>query len=469
MSIILVRPRNVNIPTDVVSTQYPINIGYLSSWLKKNGINVKILDLEVDDISEETFIRFVRKNNPALVGFSCMSSNILAGHRLAKIIKEALPDLKIAVGGPHSTAIPKRTLEEFTFFDIVVKGEGEITTVELYNALIKKADLKEVEGLVYRNFKGDIVETSDRPLIDNLNILPFPDRDALPINLYERTHTSRAFSRLNKNIAEIMTARGCPFNCIFCASKVTFGRMVRYRSVENIIREMEECIGKYQTQHFSILDDTFTFRKDILYPVCEYLKEKKVTWDCFTRVDRINEEMVKKLVDSGCEKISFGIESGSEKILKLIGKDISISQIKEAARICRKAGLRYLEATFMLGNHPLETKDDIQATLDLIKIVNPDLMGFSLTAPFPGTELNRVMKEGGYLVKEDWNEFVLYGGTPSWKFKFTNVDELKKIQKKFTKQFYLRPGYIIRQISKIKDIREFIYWGRTAIAMLKSF
>ena len=333
MSILLIRPKNHSVPEGVVSTQYPINLGYLASWLKKNKVKVTLLDLEVEKLDDLQLLGFIENARPVLVGLSCMTATIIAGHDVAVLIKKNFPAPKIVVGGVHSTAIPERTLEEFPCFDIVVKGEGEITLLELYDAVVSGRDISKVKGLLYRNPEAGYTDTGLRPLIEDLDILPFPDRELLHMDLYKRTHTSRAFSRLSKNISEIMTARGCPYSCIFCASKVTFGTKVRYRSVKNIIGEMEECIMKYKTNHFSILDDTFTFRKDMLYPVCDYLNSKKITWDCFTRVDRLDEEMAGKMVESGCEKISFGLESGSEKILKLIKKGITIGDIKKAFSI----------------------------------------------------------------------------------------------------------------------------------------
>lgn len=469
MSVVLIRPRNESLPRGVVSTQYPINIGYLASWLKNNGVGVTMFDFEVQDIDEDKLIEAVKGISPALIGISCMTSNITAGHRVASFLKKSFPCLKIVVGGVHSTAIPKKTLEEFPSFDIVVKGEGEITLLELYKAVAYDGDLSKVKGLVYRGSGAEIIETENRELIEDLDLLPFPDRDLLKLDLYKRTHTSRAFSRLSKNISEILTARGCPYNCNFCASKVTFGRRVRYRSVENITGEMQECISRYGTNHFSILDDTFTFNKEVFYPVCDYLKTKKATWDCFTRADRVDEEMLRKAVNSGCEKISFGIESGSEKILRFIGKGITVDQAKEAFRLCKKVRLRYTEATFMLGNHPEETMDDINLTLSLIREIEPDFIAFSITCPFPGTDLNRLMKEGGYIGRENWDDFVLFGGTPSWRYAYLNVSDLKRIQTDFMRRFYTRPRYIFKELMKVKSPRELSYWANIARDMLKSF
>jgi radical SAM superfamily enzyme YgiQ (UPF0313 family) len=450
----------------LTSTQYPINLGYLAAWLQKSSIEVKLFDFEVEEFDEARFLAVIREKKPVFIGISCMTASILSGHKLAAVIKGAVKDIPVVVGGVHSTAIPQKTLTEFSSFDIVVRGEGEETILELYKALANRTPLAQVKGLVYREGTG-FVDTGIRPLIENLDRLPYPARDLVSIDHYKNTHVSRGFSRFEKNIAEIITARGCPYSCIFCASKVTFSQRVRYRSVENIIGEMEECIRKYKVNHFSMLDDTFTFKKEVLYPVCDYLHAKRVTWDCCTRADRITEDMIKKMVDSGAEKISFGMESGSERILRLIGKGVTIKQVEDAFGFCRKAGLRYVEATFMIGNHPSETMEDIQKTLDLIKRLSPDLVALSLTSPFPGTELNKIMKDQGYLQQENWNEFVLYGGTPSWRYEHLDVEVLKGIQKKFLDQYYFSLPYMIRQVGKIKNLKEFGYRLRMAFNLIK--
>lgn len=467
MSVILIRPINTSIARGLTSTQYPINLGYLAARLKNDGIDVALLDFEVEVFDGASLLAFIKEKNPIFIGISCMTATILSGHGLAKFIKGACKDISIVVGGVHSTAIPERTLTEFPFFDIIVQGEGEDTLLDLYRALLNRSSLSLVKGIVYRDGASGLVFTGVRPLIEDLDRLPFPARDLIDINLYRSTHVTRGFSRLEKNIAEILTARGCPYSCIFCASKVTFNRQVRYRSVANIIREMEECIKKYKVNHFSMLDDTFTFKDDVLYPVCDYLHSKKVSWDCCTRADRVNEAMIKKMVESGCEKISFGMESGSERILKLIGKGVTIQEVEDAFGFCRKAGLRYVEATFMIGNHPSETMEDVQKTLKLIKKLSPDLLALSITSPFPGTELNKIMKEAGCLKQENWNEFVLYGGTPSWRYEHLDAEVLQDIQKKFLRQYYLSLFYLIRQAGKIKNLKEFGYRFRMALNVLK--
>jgi len=466
--VIIIRPKNRSIPSGIISTQYPINLGYISSWLKKNGIDVVILDFEVEKSDNKRLINLIKDKNPILIGVSCTTSNVKSGHKIAECVKRIYPDLPIVIGGVHASALPERTLKEFSSFDIVAKGEGEETLLELYNAIRENEDLAKVRGLVYRDNNGNLIDTGTREVIQDLDKLPFPDRENLNMSLYKKTHVTRGISRLNRNVAEILTARGCPYDCIFCASKVAMGKPVRYRSVNNIISEIEECITKYSVDHFSVLDDTFTFREDILYQVCDYFKSRRVSWDCLTRLDRVSEVMIKKMVDSGCEKISFGVESGSEKILKIIGKDVTIAQIKEIFKFCKKSGLRYLEASFMLGNHPLETKEEVRSTLDLAIELDPDIMTVSIAVPFPGTELNRLMKERNYLGRENWDEFVLFGSSPSWKYEYLDLTTLKGLQSKLYKRFYWRFSYILKQLKKLRSFKELNYWLEIAFNMFRA-
>jgi len=428
-----------------------LGTAYLSAVLKKAGhqCNVFVTSLEKNLIDK------LKEAKPDLIAFSVITGSHKWCLAMARKIKDEI-NCKVIFGGPHATHFPEVIKEEAV--DYVCRGEGEEAIVELADKLGRGEPTTNISGIWCKK-DGEVIRNDVNKLIENIDSLPFPDRDAYYKYKKMKNNPQKRF----------LTARGCPYDCIFCASKVAFGRRVRYRSVENIISEMEECITKYGTNHFSILDDTFTFKKDILYPVCDYLRAKKLTWDCFTRVDRVDEEIIRKVVDSGCEKISFGLESGSERILRLINKNISVSQIKEACRICRKAGLRYLETTFMIGNHPLETMEDIDATITLIREIDPDLIALSITSPFPGTELNRIMKEGGYINTENWDEFVLYGSRPSWRYEYLTIDKLKDIQRRFTRSFYLRANYIVRQLRKIKTLKEFLYWSRLAIDTVKAF
>lgn len=468
MSVLLIRPQTPDTSRNgLVSIQYPINIGYLVAYLKKNTINCLVRDYEVESFSELEFIEYIRKIKPALVGFSCMTPHILHAARMASIIKSNFPEVKTVVGGVHPSAIPEQTLSEFPQFDIVISGEGEQTLIELYNKVVLSKSLSEVKGVVFR-YDNRIVVNPKRPLMEDLDQIPFPDRDVVDFDYYKRSHVSKGFSRSVIKIAEIIYARGCPYDCIFCASKVVHSNKVRFRSHSNIIAEIEELVDKYKIEHLSFLDDTFTIKQEILEPVCNLIKEKKLTFDCFTRVNNIDERKIRLMVKSGCKKISFGIESGSPRVLKLLKKGITLPQIKEAFRLCRKFDLSKIEGTFMVGSHPDETLEDIEMTKKLIFQLQPDIMGVFVTIPFPGTEFNRILKERKLLLNENWEEFSFLFGKPSWKSGDVSSEDLKRIVKNIIYNYYSNPLLLIRNLMKIRSWRELKYWFCLGISFVKA-
>jgi len=469
MSVFLIRPMTPETSrSGLVSVQYPINLGYLVSYLEKYGIECIVRDFEVEPFAKDDFLKAITETNPSLIGFSCMTPHIKNGARLAGIVKKNFPDILTVVGGVHASAIPEQTLREFPQFDVVVFREGELTLVELYHRWLDR-NIDDVTGIAYRPRNStDTKINPQRPMIENLDDLPFPNREIVNIKNYRTSHVSRGFSRKTKNIAEIICSRGCPYNCIFCASKVVHSRKVRFRSPENIIAEMEYLINRYNIEHFSFLDDTFTLRKSVLKPVCEYMGMKGVSFDSYTRVNDIDEEKMDIMVSNGCKKISFGVESGSPKILKLLKKEITVGQAARAFSIARKTGLHTIEATFMIGCHPDETLQDIEMTKNLIHKLRPDIMALNITIPYPGTEINRILKERGILKSEDWDEFLLFFSNPNWELGNVSMKEIKRILKQITYGYYLRPSYVLRTISRNASLKELRYWFSLGFSFIKS-
>ncbi len=467
MRIVLLRPRTHLKDLGIVSVQYPINLGYLSAFLKASSVEVKVYDLEVMLLTDPELMESIAAFKPDLIGVSSMTPTIIEAHRIAKLCKDHGMTVPVAIGGVHASAIAKETLTEFPAFDIVVVGEGERTLLEAVQKISRGESLRGVAGLVVKE-GSEISVGPKRELIPDMDDLPYPDRDMVPIDLYKGSHVSRGFSRRYLQIAEIMIARGCPYFCTFCASQVNFGRKVRFRSIDNIKGEIHLLVEKYNVNHFSILDDTFTLRRELTESLCNTFKELGVTWDCFSRVDRVDEKMARMMVESGCRKISFGIESGSKRILKLIRKDIMPDQVRKTFKVCKKAGMKYVEGTFILGGDISETMEDIEETKKLIYQIRPDILGLFTIVPYPGTYLNVVMKKNGYLKKENWEEFVLYGGSPSWRTDNFRLDELEAIQKKILRRYYLSPRTVFNTFRKLASVKEFVYLVIGGFSFIKS-
>ena len=468
MSVMLVRPETPDRgQTNIVSVQYPLNIGYLVAYLKQYNVRCIVNDFEVEPYSEENFLESIRREMPSLIGFSCMTPHVLHAAEMAKLVKKYFPEILIVIGGVHAAAIPKQTIEEFPQFDIVVLGEGELTLLEIHQKMNDSRAMETVLGIAVKN--GSTVRINPpRPLIEDLNQIPFPERNLIDMKYYKKSHVSRGFSRKVTNIAEIMCSRGCPYNCIFCASKVIHSKIVRFRSAENIIAEMGTLIKEHNIKHFSFLDDTFTIKNEILKPVCRYMESQKVTFDCFTRVNDINEEKMAIMVAGGCKKISFGIETGSPRILKLLKKGITLDQVDKAFHISREAGLPTIEATFMIGSHPDETIEDIEMTKKLIYKLKPDILGIFIAIPYPGTELNSILKERGLLLKENWDEFRLFLGAPTWESGSIPMKKLQRILKNIAYGYYLNPSYLLSSMRKIRSYKEFKYLANMGLSFIKT-
>ena len=267
-----------------------------------------------------------------------------------------------------------------------------------------------------------------------------------------------------------MTSRGCPNRCIFCASDIVSGRGVRFRSAGSVKGEIAECVEKYGFNHFSISDDTFALREDRLYEICEEFARRKVTWNCNARVRPMSKKMLIFMARSGCAGITFGVESGSPRILRLIEKNTTSDEVKDAFRWSREAGIRLVEADVIIGSHPSETIDDVEMTKRLLAEISPDIVMVSIIVPYPGTAVYELMRKDGLIFHDKrWDSFVLFGKEPSWRTENFSPRELVRLQREMLMEFYFRPSYIFRMLGKMKTLKEFFYWFRGGRDFLLNF
>ena len=463
--ILLVRPPTVMKGASFIATQFPINIASIAAVLRKNGFNTRIWDFDVELFDEKTVEERLKDFSPVLAGISCYTPTVVNGHRIAALIKKYSPDVCTIVGGPHVSAMPEATLGEFRAFDMGVVGEGEETMLELAIRIRDGKCIDDTQGIVFR--KGNsIIKTAKRAIISDLDMLPFPARDLLNTELY-KGQSHRGFSRSFLRITEIMTSRGCPNHCIFCASDVVMGSGVRFRSAGSVREEIAECVEKYGFNHFAISDDTFTLREDRLREICEEFARRKLTWNCNARVWPMSREVLDMMVKSGCAGITFGVESGSPRMLKLIKKNVTVEQIEAAFALSKEVGIKLVEADIIIGSHPSETEEDIELTKRLIRRISPDIIMASIVVPYPGTELYEIMKRMD-LISQDrkWDSFVLFGKEPFWRTEHFDSRKLVALQKKILLSFYFRPAYIARTLGKIRSVKELMYWLRGGMEFL---
>jgi anaerobic magnesium-protoporphyrin IX monomethyl ester cyclase len=465
--IILIRPPRNSSDRAYVSLQVPLNLGYLAAYLIKFGFQAQVWDFEVQVFGKD-FIQKMKelKFPPGLFGITALTPTLNNAHRIAAGLKENFPAVPIVLGGPHASVFPEETLREFPNFDIVVIGEGEEALKEVCLRVVAGKTLEGVRGIAYRD-NSKIARGKDREPIDDLDSIPFPARELFNNKLYRGHHVSRGFSRRFLNIAEIITSRGCVYNCIFCGG---FRRKLSFRSLPNVLAEIEECKNTYQARHFSILDEVFTFDKKRVVEFCEGVKKiGGITWDCYSRVDHASQELLGLMAESGCQKVSFGVESGSQRILDRIGKGITVQQVKNVSQMARKAGLRYLETSFLIGGHPDENKDDIALTYALIKDIRPDILVLSVAVPYPGTGLYAMLTGEGYIKKgTGWDDFNYSSDNLCWRTRYFDSKQLIKIRNSMLNKFYLRFYFIFKKIFTAKSLNELIYWKDMGIGFLRN-
>lgn len=456
MKVVLVRPPKVQGSLEKDSVQQPINIAVIAAYLRRHGHEVAIWDYEVESFSESAYVGRLLASDPQIVGFTCMTGTILDAGSIASVLKRSCPHIMTVVGGPHVTALPERSLEEFPSFDVVVMGEGEETMLELCSRVERGKPLEGVLGIAYRT-DGTIRVEGRRPLIKDLDSLPYPARDLLDLSRYQGASTPGLYDYRKGTSTELFTSRGCGQRCIFCAMSVVFQQKVRFRSPEHVLGEVEECRDRFGYLHFTIEDDTFAYGTRRLEMICEGLGRLGVTWDCDCRVDVVSPEKLALMARNGCKKISYGVESGSPRIMKLNQKGITVEQVRNAFAWTKKAGI-ICQANFIVGSHPDETMEDIRMSENLMREISPDLLFIAPIIPFPGTRLHAMLEEKGYLGDENWAHYDCIHGNPTWRLNHFTGKELVKIQRRIFLRYYTRPRYLLKLSRRMLTFKGFKYY-----------
>ncbi len=378
-------------------TMPPLGILSISGYLKMHGYSVKILDLFTNKMNKHSFMDLLNKEKPDLIGISTYTENFNSVIKLTEVIKAELEECIIVLGGAHVTFLPDEALECSTV-DFVSRGEGEITFVELLESLnYGTLSIDEIAGLSYR--KNDkIVNNIPRKYIEKLDCLPWTELDKDEISQY---HIKQL----------IITSRGCPGNCIYCASAALSGIRYRIRSAENVFSEIHFKYHKKNERYFAFLDDTFTANKSRLYKFCDYLVKERIdiTWRCDSRTDILSEEMIDKLYEAGCVSVHIGVESGSQFVIDQINKHIDLKKTEYLLQYMTSKGMQVM-CSFILGHH-CDTHETIKETIEMavrFKHKYNAVIGISINTPFPGTRLYNDMKELGLnLEVTNWSSFDL--------------------------------------------------------------
>jgi len=432
----------------------PLGLAYLAAMVKGLDVKVKILDAHLYQMSLAQIERGVKKFKPGLVGMGITTASAMSAGRIADMVKKNNKKTLVVVGGPHVIATGTEVLEVFKSVDVLIAGDAEEAFKELVETLLAKKSISKSRGIILRQ-KGKIVKTPEMPLLP-LDEIPFPAWDLLPpLDGY----SFQPANYRKKPQSFIVASRGCPYRCTFCHVS-RFRHKIRFRSPENVVKEIEILHKKYGINEFRFADEIFTINKKWCFEICDRIIEKKldISWSCDARADHMTRELAKKLKQAGCWSISIGVESGSSRILKRIKKDITLQQVRDTVKYAHEAGL-LVRSFFMLG-FPFETRSDIEKTIAFAKSSGIDFCQFTYVIPFPGTEIYDICQQRGIFGKYGWTTYNASEYTaPVCPPKGVSDEEMKRYFKRAYREFYLRPRLWLSYLLSVRgltDVKRYI-------------
>lgn len=470
MNVLLIKPPSHQAG---YGSMVPLGFAYIAAVLKRSGYDVTAFDLSMMDIEwersnivyteskqelverqdkweriENLIKDHISAKRPIFVSLTCNTSERFNLFRIAKLIKK-YTDCPVIAGGPHVTVEAEQLLSKIPEIDIGVRGEGELTINELAEKIQKGESLENVKGITYRQGEK-VISNPDREFISDLDSIPFPSRELFEEGKY---HFQMPLTGQDNNVTGIVTSRGCPSKCNYCSGHVMWRSKYRFRSASNVVDEMEEVINKYPYYDgFWFTDDNFYAHKKRAIEICQEIKRRKldIIWGTSGRADMLDEEIAKEMASSGCRLISFGVESGSEKVLKLMNKEQDIRSVKNAVKICKKFNIQP-RGTFIFG-YPGESIIDFFKTMKTLYLFEPNSTNYTAGVLFyPGTPLTRK-----YLKDFDWTEEL-----PDDMPRVANIPMYKGKYDPFRAKLYLQmirpvywlyhlthPGYLLKKFSQ---------------------
>ncbi len=362
-------------------------------------------------------------------------------------------DYTTGLTGTHVTALPRESLTE-SEADFVLVAEAELTLQRLLTR--PRAEWRGIPGLCV-NVAGEAILGPPTELVKNLDDLPYPARHLTPYHLYKMP-----FSR-GEPFATVIPSRGCPYPCTFCRAGTVWGTGIRTRSVDNLLGELLDMREKLGINFFAFMTDTFTLRRSWVKQVMEGMRPHGFRWVCNSRVDTIDYELAREMKASGCELISFGVESGNQRILESSKKGITLDQIREGIAATQRAGVLTF-AYFIIGL-PGETEETIEDTLRFAREIDPDYCNFHVATPFPGTELYEQAKRNGWLVHEDWERYEEMGSAVM-RTALLSPEAAMRAQRRATRGVYLRPKRILKELGRLRSFADVRLRARAALRLL---
>jgi len=469
MKVLLINPFQKNmIPTclpryveEEAGFYPPLGLALIAGYLEKEtNFKIKIIDALTQKLTMPELQTQIEQTSPDVVGITTTTFTLIDVLNIADIVKKVKKNIHVILGGPHLGIYPQETLTHNSV-DSVIIGEGEVSFSELVKHLAEGKSLVGLKGVYFKKDEK-IITNQFREYIQDLDSLPFPARHLLPLNKYYSIHGQK------EQMTTMFTSRGCSYNCLFCYH--AFGRKFRFRSPKNVVDEIEEIINLGIKEIF-FFDDLFTTKKDVVMGICEEIMKRKlkVIWEIRARINTIDAQILEKLKKAGCKRISYGVEAGTNRILKILRKGITIEQVVDVFKLTKAFGF-ITYADFMIGS-PGETKEEILETIHFAQKIKPDFVQFSITTPYPNTDLYQLGLEKKIFAQDYWLKFAR---NPTKDFipqiwnENLSYDELIDLLNYAYKSFYLRPKFIIKRVLNIKSIKDLFRSTKAAVRLLNS-
>jgi anaerobic magnesium-protoporphyrin IX monomethyl ester cyclase len=421
----------------------PLGILYLAAVLEERGVEVSVLDQAAKGLTIRETVDWIKAENPDILGFSTFASSGRTAALISDEVKKENPNVTVVFGNYYATFNPERVLRKYPSVDIIVRGEGEHTVIDLIDCFEKKRRLKDVLGISFRNGK-EVASTADRPLIKDLDCLPFPDRALIGEDYHSEIAGADVASR---KFTSVVSSRGCVYQCRFCCC-TQFGRnRWRPRSVKNTLEELNFLASEGYKQ-FIFVDDNFTANPKNVIKLCRGMRKEKIDmeWICEGRVDNGSYEMFWETAKAGCKIFYFGIESANQRILDYYNKRITPEQAKTAVRTARKAGADVIVGSFIVGA-PDETREEIQNTIEFANRIPIDLPQFNILGVFPGTDIWNELEAKGLTKQGDyWETGIAVSKICSSAVPY---DEIRQMIHEGFYHFARRPSFVSKQIARL--------------------
>ncbi|MCP4155871.1 MAG: B12-binding domain-containing radical SAM protein, partial [bacterium] len=426
----------------------------LATALRMEGFkDILIIDSLKENLNKESLVKRLTRLKPGIIGFQLFSYDFAVVKECTELLKKLLPDSVIIIGGPHVSATAELSLKELPDADYAFAGEAEPGLPLFLKGLFKKADtpIEEIPGLIYR--KENNILATPRARITDLDSLGFPAWDLMVPAHYPDSPQGGFYKKFP--IAPISTSRGCPYPCTFCGSAVNMGCNLRFRSIEMVLREIRMLYSDYNVGEFHIIDDMFNFKKERVEEFCQGIKDFKLdinyTFPNGLRLNHLDLEMLKMMKETGAYSFNVGIESGSQRILDKMKKNLTLEMIEEKVNLIVEAGLE--PCGFFITGFPGETVDDLKKTIAFAKKLPLKRAHFSNFLPLPGTEATRLLLESNEIEYPKW-ESLFYSKVPYAPIGMSRK-ELKALQRKAYLSFHLRPSIMFKMLREIRSLNHF--------------